>query len=252
MSKITSVVIPTKGSLPDEVKDHFRDIYRSKIFYIDNNAGSSYASKINIGINKSLESVSSGILNKVKYSTEKLYDTHWTILQHDDIKIISNNLLKILDDMDDRGADIVGVVGSKRIPPIENGYWWYQDPRLGLDGSGAVEFVKGTHYSMLSYGLYPSQVVALDSVWLAVRTEILFDERLRFDENFDGYHFSDADFCVTARSLGYKLWTSNLHIRHISGGDAGEDFEKYKKQFADKWKSKQGDYFKNSISTRTW
>jgi len=158
--------------------------------------------------------------------------------------------------MEAKGADIVTVAGSTVVPPVNPGYWWYGITTTKFRGAGAViHKTPGEEelFHVESYGPFPQEIAAFDGLWFAVKMKALLDERLRFDaEVFDGYHYYDADFAATARSLGYKIWVTGIMISHNSIGKGMHDpvFLKYQQKFIDKWNSNT-EYFTYSPEAKT-
>jgi hypothetical protein len=69
-------------------------------------------------------------------------------------------------------------------------------------------------------GRLPVRVSALDENFLVVRRSA----NLALSRALQGFHFYGAALCVTAATLGYSSWAIDFHLRHLSGGFAGEAF----------------------------
>lgn len=211
------------------------------ILQIDNTEAAGICAKYNLGIDK--------VIAEKKCSPEASTRYSWTIFAHDDAVLKTNDFRRSLSSMQKVSADIVGVAGNVSIPKIDPGYWWEGLTDGDFRGSGAViHRTPNTEkmYHVESYGPYPQQVSCLDGVWFAVRTEILRNTKLRFDsQTFTGYHYYDADFCATARSLGYKIWVGDILFLHDRWGKGVEDssFKEAQALFIEKWSKQKHLYY---------
>lgn len=230
---------------------------------------SSYGNLVNVElIDNSKVSSGAGICAKYNAAIEKIigdrkadknwcFDNSWVVFSHDDIVLKSSNqnicqaLLKVADK-----ADVACVAGTTQIPPLDPGYWWKGLTEPGFRGSGSVIHRTPDTDDMFhieSYGPYPQQVAAFDGLWFAVKLRTLIEKPdLRFDESYPGYHYYDADFATTARSLGCDIWTVDIQILHDKWGRGMEDpsFKEHQKIFVDKWSKKKHLYYKGAPAQR--
>lgn len=203
-----------------------------------------------------------GICAKYNYAIEKTLETlrdcedisgRWLVFSHDDVDLVSRKeeLHRSLIAMYELGAEIVVAAGNCEVPQLMPGAWWFGLTSGKFKGSGAVIHQtpdsKGMQH-IESYGPYPQQVAAFDGLWFAVSLKALRDKpTLRFDaEVFDGYHYYDADFSATARSLDCPIWSSGILVSHNKWGRGVDDpeFDRYQKLFAAKWQGKIADYYR--------
>jgi len=161
------------------------------------------------------------------------------VFAHDDIHLSDfywfGNLINGLTQF-----DIVGVVGNKRRVPrqpswafIDDGATWDEPDNLsGIVGAG-IGFPP-VHMHM--FGPPGHEVKLLDGLFLAVRSELLIQHDLKFDERFD-FHFYDLDFCRQAESKGMRMGTWGISIIHESGGGLGTpSWKSAYAKYLEKWK----------------
>jgi GT2 family glycosyltransferase len=237
MNNIHGVVVGVKD-FNKELSKKLLETYKAPTIQVTNSEAKGLCAKYNLVINSRIDFERTDVENS------------WLVFTHDDVTLLSSldNLRNQLESMKQKGAAIVAVAGSTNLPPINPGHWWYGLMTSEFRGSGAVVHKTPGSDEMQhieSYGPYPQQVAAIDGLWFAVRTKYFKDKKLRFDEKtFDGYHYYDADFCATARSLGYKIWVAGILVSHDVWGRGIEDpkFKKYQKRFFKKWKKRSKEY----------
>jgi len=238
MSNILAVIVGIKD-FDSQLGSKFFETYEAPIIQITNDSAQSLCAKYNLAIDR---------YSKIDFKT--VAEDSWIIFSHDDVTLLSSldNLHNQLDLMQQKDAAIVAVAGSTNLPPINPGHWWHGLMTSEFRGSGAVVHKTPGSDEMChieSYGPYPQQVAAIDGLWFAVRATCFKNKKLRFDaKTFNGYHYYDADFCATARSLGYKIWVAGILVSHNVWGRGIEDpdFNKYQKRFFKKWKQRNKEY----------
>jgi hypothetical protein len=141
--------------------------------------------------------------------------------------------------------DVVGLAGSSN-PDLTQPSWGLGfDADLnptgwqpGLERSGAVNHFDYGCPDVTVYGPTPRPCVLLDGVFLAVRTSLLKERGVRFDEQFK-FHLYDLDFCRSAQRSGLRLGTWPIAITHDSGGSFGsESFKQAARAYLDKWRGR--------------
>jgi len=210
------------------------------IIQIPNSAGRGICAKYNRGIERVLE-----------HKT----DQDWVVFSHDDVVLKTNpdQVCKSLEEIGTKGAEIACAAGNVGIPAINPGYWWDGLTTAQFRGSGAVVHrtpeTEGV-FHIESYGPYPQQVAVFDGLWFAVKIGALHNSKLRFEENFPGYHYYDADFCATARSLDFQIWTADVLVLHDKWGRGIQDlsFGEHQKLFIEKWSKQKHLYYKGGIT----
>ena len=135
---------------------------------------------------------------------------------------------------------IVGCAGNKSRQPFQPS-WAFKNAQFEWDApenlSGIVGHGKSLPMESLSiFGPPFQQVRLLDGLLLAVNSETLLKNHLRFDEQFD-FHFYDMDFCRHAEIKGVTMGTIPLSLMHESDGNFVSDSWKlgYQK-YINKWK----------------
>ena len=121
--------------------------------------------------------------------------------------------------------DIVGLAGNRRRARGQAS-WMYLNGEFTRDGdenlSGVIGHGEGfpNLIELSVYGPPGQQVALLDGVLLAVRSEVLIENRLRFDTRFT-FDFYDMDFCRQAELRGLRMGTWPISIVHGSAGNLG-------------------------------
>jgi GT2 family glycosyltransferase len=137
--------------------------------------------------------------------------------------------------------DVVGLAGNKRRVAnqpawafIDNKFTWDTSENL----SGTVGHGAGFPSQSLGfYGAPRQQVMLLDGVFLAARSETLVSNGVFFDERFD-FHFYDMDFCRQLERKNLRMGTCMVSVVHESGG--GFNTPKWQsayRKYLDKWES---------------
>jgi len=136
--------------------------------------------------------------------------------------------------------DIAGLAGNlRRVPKqpswafINDGFSW--DSSSNLSGTVA----HGSTFPLnkvLPFGPVDQECKLLDGVLLSVKSELLINTKLRFDENFK-FHFYDIDFCRQAELKNLKMGTIPLSIVHESGGNfSSNEWRASYQKYLNKWK----------------
>jgi glycosyltransferase involved in cell wall biosynthesis len=156
------------------------------------------------------------------------------VFMHDDLIInttnIGNKIIKLFEKFDDYG--IIGVAGTT---DLINGRWW--EIRKSMEGK--VSHTKDgktwtNKYSKESYIDTLKDVVCVDGVFFMVHKRRI---KVKFDEDFKGFHFYDIPFCVHNFLEGVKIGvTTKFDIVHKSVGETNEQWELNKVQFEEKFK----------------
>lgn len=134
---------------------------------------------------------------------------------------------------------IIGIVGNKRRVSRQLS-WAFIDDKFTWDKATNLSGVIGhgagfPHFELCNYGPTRQQVVLLDGLMLAAKSETLIENNLYFDERFD-FHFYDLDFCRQAEQKSLALGTWDLALIHESIGRAGsDDWLSAYSRYLDKW-----------------
>lgn len=135
--------------------------------------------------------------------------------------------------------DVLGVAGNKRRLPSQPS-WAFINTELAWDTSehlsGVVAHGKTFPPRQVTrYGDPRQAVKLLDGLFIAAKSDILFDSKTAFDERFD-FHFYDLDFCRQAEKNGLTCGTWDLSLMHESGGFfGGDNWKNNYKRYIEKW-----------------
>jgi len=135
--------------------------------------------------------------------------------------------------------DIVGLAGNARRVARQPG-WAFVNEQRQWDSpenlSGIV--AHGTSFPPKVWSVFGptrKKVSLLDGLLLAVQSETLIKNGLRFDPRFR-FHFYDLDFCRQAEKLGLTCGTWDLSVMHESGGNFGSpEWQAAYQSYLTKW-----------------
>lgn len=155
---------------------------------------------------------------------ESKSDPALLIFIHDDVYLSdfywADHLMEALDLF-----EIVGLAGNRRRLPRQVS-WMYLDDQFTCDSFDNLSGVLGhgdgfPNLRQLSvYGDPGQEVKLLDGVMMAVRSQTLIENDLRFDPQF-AFHFYDLDFCRQAELRRIKMGTWAISVIHASAGQLG-------------------------------
>jgi GT2 family glycosyltransferase len=166
------------------------------------------------------------------------------IFCHDDIVFNTKNWGKrILKHFNTTDYGILGVAGTTHM--AENGRWWQ-------DGTKMMGQVRHTHEGKYwdskycsSFGDRILESIIVDGLFFGVDKKRLSNN---FNEEFNGFHFYEIDFCFSNHLSGTKVGVmSDIRITHKSIGMTNQEWENNREQFANKYKDKLPYNIKNEI-----
>jgi len=171
---------------------------------------------------------------------ESKIDPAILIFMHDDIMILDYFWVdRVISSFNH--FEILGLAGNIQRTKSQPS-WYFIDKNLTRDNLNNLSGIVGHGDSfppkkISYYGIPFKEVKILDGLFLAVKSETLIKNSLRFDETFD-FHFYDVDFCRQAENKKIKMGTIPLSVIHKSGGNFEDEIWKtnYKK-YVDKWSS---------------
>jgi len=129
---------------------------------------------------------------------------------------------------------VIGVAGScalMREPPL-----WSKAGPPWTFGKVVHELDHGREYFLTVFNEQDGdqEVAVVDGVWMAVRAELLVE--CTFDSStFQGFHFYDIDFCLTAGLCTRLLVTTDIRIKHFSPGSFGPEWNQGAQRLLEKW-----------------
>lgn len=176
---------------------------------------------------ESLTKAYNKLLDKAKFDI--------VVFCHDDIEVRTKQMAKkIKRHYDKTDYGILGVAGTKYLH--SNGKWW-TDPKSMY---GRVwHSHKGKQWESkysedLNKGV--EDVVTVDGVFFSVMKSRL---EKRFNEDVEGFHFYDIDFCFRNFLDGVKVGVhTDISITHMSIGETNNEWEENRKNFAEEYKDK--------------
>jgi len=170
---------------------------------------------------------------------ESLDDPAALIFIHDDVHLLDFYWPeRILDGLN--RFDIIGLAGNKRRVPGQPS-WIFTDDKFTRDVPenlcGVIAHGKSWPAPISYYGAPSCEVKLMDGVMLAANSQVLVDNCLLFDEQFD-FHFYDLDFCRQAECYGLRMGVWPVQVMHESEGALGTPRWRagYRKYLA-KWQS---------------
>ena len=191
------------------------------------------------GIHKGIEVIQ--YINNGEYSLTQLYNkalkettNDIVVFCHDDIIFETNNwgkkLLKSFTKNKEYG--IIGIAGSRELPI--SGQWWENPSHM----YGQVYHKHNGNRWLSKYSPKKSNfldnVVIVDGLFFAVDKNKI---KTNFDEEVNGFHFYEVDFCFRNYLEGVKVGvTSDIDVTHLSIGQTNEQWENNRKEFSEKFK----------------
>jgi len=156
------------------------------------------------------------------------------VFAHDDIVLCDYFWVERIRDGVEK-FDIAGVVGNVR-RVAKQPSWFFIDDKFTRDN--ASNFSGGVFPPTKEFPCHPIglECKLLDGLLLAVKSEVLINSKLRFDEIFK-FHFYDLDFCRQAELKNLKMGTIPLALIHKSGGNfVSNEWNDAYQTYLDKWK----------------
>lgn len=156
------------------------------------------------------------------------------VFSHDDVEILNPSVFVKRLKGHLANCDLLGVAGTRR---LVGAVWITAGPlhifgqmaHLQKDGSIIVDIYAAPRPII-------GQMQAIDGVFMAARRELF--SRVSFDAaTFDGFHFYDLDFSLSAHRASLRVAVAcDIHLLHASIGRFGyEDWVKYSTRFERKW-----------------
>ena len=147
---------------------------------------------------------------------------------HDDLIMNSNNWgKKILNHFNNTDFGILGVAGTTDLS--ESGRWWDDNTKMlgQVRHQHEGKSWDSIYCSNFGESILPSVIV--DGLFFVVNKERI---KVNFDDNVNGFHFYEIDFCFNNHLNGVKVGVmSNIRITHKSIGMTNEEWEINRLQF---------------------
>lgn len=162
------------------------------------------------------------------------------VLCHDDIMIYSDVITQL--EYWSKHYDLIGVTGSSGID-IKTPVTWINLGRNAMKSGkskvhclhGQVAHGKPEWQNIDSYGPFPSPVLVIDGLFMALTRPVI--ETLRFDESCPSkFDFYDLDFSLQTIVNSLRVGVVDIHILHESTGSYGNnDYKEGETWFQNKW-----------------
>lgn len=201
-------------------------MYDKALFYIKNlNIPVGY--KVEILCMKNAKNIT-GAYNKAMKNS----DAQYKVYIHQDVFIINKDFIRDFISIfeENKNIGMLGVVGSKTIPP--NGVWWESQHIYGKisdSHTGKLEFLQFNTIEN-TYEI----VKAIDGLIMITQYDIFWREDI-----FDGWHFYDTSQCMEFQKAGYKIaiprQTKPWCIHDCGIINFKNGYEEYRKQFLNKY-----------------
>ena len=152
---------------------------------------------------------------------------------HDDVEFDTtgwgNKLIKHFNNNPEYG--ILGLAGTTDIPL--SGQWWEDRTKMVGIVNHKHEGKKWESKYSKSWGNELNEVLIVDGLFFAVHKNRIKD---KFDENIEGFHFYEMDFCFSNYLKGVKIGVMyNIRLTHKSIGQTNEQWDVNRKQFVKKF-----------------
>ena len=137
-------------------------------------------------------------------------------------------------------AGLVGVAGTHYFPALPAAQW---DSELASSRMIQGRLDDGKYVTTLEeqfeYRKSPTQMAAVDGLWLCMPKKIFDSDSVKWDEDtFDAFHCYDTDMAFQVWQVGYEVhlfW--DVLIEHRSLGCANNQFMEASEKLFSKWKN---------------
>lgn len=159
------------------------------------------------------------------------------VFMHEDTFFVEGGWAdKLEKKFEDQSLGLIGIAGTQYLFP--NNPVWFAAGRPFIKGQVIHELDRGSRYflTVFNWERGDSEVVAVDGLFFAVRKSIF--DKIQFDEvTFDGFHFYDLDICMQIRKAHRIIVTTDIMVKHQSGGAFDNTWKKYAVQFIEKYRT---------------
>ncbi|MDD5672588.1 MAG: glycosyltransferase [Chitinivibrionales bacterium] len=159
------------------------------------------------------------------------------VFVHEDCVFLENGWGAVLAQKfaaDDR-IGMVGVAGTQYL--FEDVPAWVKAGMPFVKGRVLHDIDAGQKFVMTVFSWEEGdfEVVALDGLFFAVRRSLF--EQVRFDDvNFNRFHFYDLDICMQVRRTHKIIVTTDIIVKHFSGGQFNNDWQAGVERFKAKYR----------------
>lgn len=170
------------------------------------------------------------------FKKEGLSEGDIVIFAHEDSQLIDPVFFEKIKMVFELKKD-VGVLGFIGTSKLDNSAAWWMCEKEQHRGRIAQGHTDGSTTELLKKVGYFEDLVMVDGFCFATRFELA--NSIKFDDiTFDGWHFYDADYCLSVLDRGYKIAVADILSYHMSTGPLTPDWFKSRSKFIDKWTKK--------------
>lgn len=160
------------------------------------------------------------------------------IFLHEDVFVITPGWGKIIKEKfsANNSIGLIGVAGTQYL--YKDSPFWAAPGRPYIHGK-VIHEEKDKNRLILTVFSEENQdkeCVAVDGLFFAVRSSLF--NNIHFDEEtFSKFHFYDLDICMQVRKSHQVIVTSDILVKHLSGGTFKEEWKNYGKLFLNKYQN---------------
>ena len=104
----------------------------------------------------------------------------------------------------------------------------------GNVGYGHLNYIDEVHGIIREKHEVPTQVILFDGMWFCIRRKCF--DKIRFDEQYSGFHFYDMDIAMQLYTNGYRtMFIPDILIWHRTGAQYNRVWLENSYRFYDKW-----------------
>lgn len=159
------------------------------------------------------------------------------VFMHEDVFFVEGGWVKKIEEkFCEPALGLVGVAGTQYL--FADNPAWVAAGRPFIKGQVIHELNQGSSYflTVFDWQREDSQVVAVDGLFFAIRKSLF--EQIRFDDiTFDGFHLYDTDICMQIAKTHRLIVTTDILVKHLSGGSFNQSWKMYAERFIQKYSS---------------
>jgi len=159
------------------------------------------------------------------------------VFMHEDVFFVEGGWAqKLTEKFSEESLGLIGVAGTQYL--FADNPSWVAAGRPFIKGQVIHELNQGSSYflTVFDWQSEDTPVVAVDGLFFAIRKSLF--EQIRFDDiTFDGFHFYDLDICMQIAKSHHLKVTTDILVKHLSGGSFDQSWKMYASRFINKYHS---------------